>query len=340
MKVKLTQAEEKEIVLKAEEKVNLMDGAEIAKEAKMIRNTFIFFGVAAFIAGCIIGLINIFSNNEIPGGIGVIVIGLVIALGLVGSTFQKDDALVLNSIKLELRRSLLKEKKEQLEGKEVAFGTFSKSEIESGFAISKTVALKTQQALSNKQSLGSVCKILIDDSNRRVIFQKGESYTKAYNFSDIIKYEIYENNKNVVEGNTGTALIGGLFFGEVGAIIGASGEREIQGRASILKLIIYLNDLNCTQIEYSYLDTEIPKNNPDYLDMIKNLQEISGYLEYIMNNVAATESKSANTDTNTSRTTTKEASKKEQLEELKTLLSDGLISEEDFEKKKNQILGL
>ena len=106
-----------------------MDEAEIAKEAKIIRNTFIFFGVAAFIAGCIIGLINIFNNNEIPGGIGVIVIGLVIALGLVGSTFQKDDALVLNSIKLELRRSLLKEKKERLEGKEVAFGTFSKSEI-------------------------------------------------------------------------------------------------------------------------------------------------------------------------------------------------------------------
>lgn len=285
MKVKLTQAEEKEIVLKAEEKFNLMDWAEIAKEAKMIRNTFIFFGVAAFIAGCIIGLINIFSNNEIPGAIGVIVIGSLIAFALIGSTFQKDDILVLNSIKAKLRNDLIKEKKEQPDGVTTISGPFFNSEIESGFSVSKMIALKTQKAIANKQSLSSICKILIDDNHRQVIFQKGATYTKPYNFSDIIKYEIYENNKNVVEGKTGAAIIGGLFFGEIGAIVGASGEKKVNGCVSVLKLIVYINDINCAQIEYSYLDSDVLKSSEDYSIMINNLQEISGYMEYIMNNV-------------------------------------------------------
>ena len=42
--------------------------------------------------------------------------------------------------------------------------------------------------------------------------------------------------------------------------------------------------------------------------------------------------------TNTKQEETK--SKKEQLEELKSMLDEGLITQEDYDKKKNQILGL
>ena len=60
----------------------------------------------------------------------------------------------------------------------------------------------------------------------------------------------------------------------------------------------------------------------------------------MINNVFFIERTEENSDNTISPIPKKEFSKKEQLEELKELLSDGLITQEDFELKKKQILGL
>ena len=72
-----------------------------------------------------------------------------------------------------------------------------------------------------------------------------------------------------------------------------------------------------------------------YRDAVKNVQELCSLLEYIIN--AKTLEQSANSQ---SHEIAIEKSPKERLQELKEMLDDGLITQEDYEQKKKQILGL
>ena len=220
-------------------------------------------------------------------------------------------------------------------------GGFYKTDLEEGFSVSKIVKLGAVPLLPSQKDTQTVGKILIDDEHQKVVFEKNNYYTKAFKFSEIIKYDIYENDQTVVQGRAGSALVGGLFLGVTGAIVGASRKRGVNEQVNILKIIIYVNDLECPKIEFTYVGGEsLSRTSQKYIQTIKNLQEISGYLEYMINNVSFIESIDKINDNTISHIAQKEISKKEQLEELKVLLSDRLITEEDFEQKKKQILGL
>lgn len=179
-------------------------------------------------------------------------------------------------------------------------------------------------------------KLLVDSENKKFIFQnKDVVCIKPYNFSDILNYEVYENGKSQVQGRAGSALIGGAFFGLGGLIVGSSMSRNINEKCNELKLIIRINDLENPQIVIPYIRTQCDKSGWMYRDAVKNVQELCSLLEYIIN--SKTLEQSANTQ---SQINVKEKSPKEQLQELKEMLDDGLITQEDYEQKKKQIIGL
>lgn len=197
----------------------------------------------------------------------------------------------------------------------------------SGFIISKTI---------NITAVGwSSTKLLIDNENKKFIYQHGTSISKTYSFSDIINYEVYENGKSKVQGRAGSALIGGAFFGLGGAIVGASRSKNIDEKCTQLKLIIRLNDLGCPQIVITYVDNvNLEKSGWTYRNMKENLQSVCSVLEFMLNNKTSEQSETKLSENKV------EPTKKEQLQELKEMLDEGLITQEDFEIKKKQILGL
>ena len=142
---------------------------------------------------------------------------------------------------IRIKREIKKEEKELL--KKTNSGNFykalgfSNNDIEEGFFISKTISLGIPSLSFDKEIKEPVGKIFIDDNNKKVVFSKNSYYTKAFAFADILKYEIYENDKAVVQGRGGAALVGGLFFGATGAIIGSSGRRAVDETVNILKFI-------------------------------------------------------------------------------------------------------
>ena len=183
----------------------------------------------------------------------------------------------------------------------------------------------------------SAAKLLIDNQNKKFIYQKGKKYSKAYNFSDLINYEVYENGKSQVQGRAGSALIGGAFFGLGGAIVGGSRSRSINEKCNQLKLILRVNDFNCPEIVIIYVNNvDVDKNSSIYKNMKNNLQSVCSMLEYMLNEKTLEQSSSVKHTENNSI----QASNKEQLQELKEMLDDGLITQEDYEQKKKQILGL
>ena len=180
-------------------------------------------------------------------------------------------------------------------------------------------------------------KLLIDNQNKKFIYQEGKSYPKTYNFSDLINYEVYENGKSQLQGRAGSALIGGAFFGLGGLIVGSSMSRNINEKCNQLKLIIRLNDFNCPQIVITYIDNvDWDKNGWIYRNMKENLQAVCSMLEYMLNEKTLEQSAMIKQEEKGIET----KSNKEQLQELKEMLDDGLITQEDFEQKKKQILGL
>lgn len=178
-------------------------------------------------------------------------------------------------------------------------------------------------------------KILVDDVQKQFILEKEAEKTKAYSFSDIINYEIYENGKSKVQGRAGSALIGGAFFGIGGLIIGSSMSRSIDEECTQLKLIIRINDPIEPQIAIDYVVGTVNKSGNTYRKYIENLQSLCSHLEYMINSKTLEQSATAQPQNATTQKTPKE-----QLQELKEMLDSGLITQEDYELKKKQILGL
>lgn len=201
--------------------------------------------------------------------------------------------------------------------------------IDNNFELSKKVNILVRGWSSKK--------LLIDNKNKKFIYQNGKTYSKTYKFSDIINYEVYENGKTQVQGRAGSALIGGAFFGLGGLIVGSSMSRNINEKCSQLKLIIRLNDFDCPQIVINYVNNAIlDKSDSLYINIKENLQSVCSMLEYMLNEKTLEQSSVVKQEEKTVSTKTN----KEQLQELKEMLDDGLITQEDFEKKKKQILGL
>ena len=200
---------------------------------------------------------------------------------------------------------------------------------DSSFVFSKSIDIKASGWLATK--------LLIDNQNKKFIYQRGKTYSKTYNFSDLMNYEVYENGKSQVKGRAGSALIGGAFFGLGGLIVGSSMSRNINEKCNQLKLIIRLKDFECPEIVITYVDNfDCDKNDSIYKDMKNNIQSVCSMLEYILNEKTLEQSSVVKqTEKNPIQT-----SNKEQLQKLKEMLDSGLITQEDYEQKKKQILGL
>ncbi len=182
---------------------------------------------------------------------------------------------------------------------------------------------------------GTPPKLLINSQSSQFRVQAFALCTKTYNFSDIISYEIYENKNSVVKGTAGKALVGGVFFGLGGAIVGSSMSRGVETNCNELKLMIRVNDITDPLIIVTYVENGLlNKESDEYKRMRSNLQEVCSYLEYMTNNTKEMQPQPA------IEQKTPILNKKEELEELKNLVNSGLISEEDYEKSKNKILGI
>jgi len=191
------------------------------------------------------------------------------------------------------------------------------------------------QSLKISASGWTTKRLLVDNNNKRFAIQKGNKYTKIYKFSELINYEVYENGTSKVKGTAGKALIGGAFFGLGGLIVGSSMGRDIAERCNQLKLIIRVNDITCPQIVITYVDNvDWDKKGYTYRAMKENLQSICSTLEFILN------AKSIEDNVVKTETDNDIKSNKEQLQELKEMLEEGLITQEEYEQKKKQILGL
>ena len=156
---------------------------------------------------------------------------------------------------------------------------------------------------------------------------------EIHHYTDIIKYELLETGNQVSKGGVGRAIIGGALFGDVGAIVGGTTGHKNKSTCNSMKIKITIKDMQNPYLYINLLTIEARGDSPVYGHAMKRAQEILSILEIISHQ----ESHRIQEEEQVEPTPVSGAN---EIRAYKELLDEGIISQEEFEAKKKQILGL
>ncbi|MEH7236791.1 SHOCT domain-containing protein [Bacillus sp. JJ1562] len=152
----------------------------------------------------------------------------------------------------------------------------------------------------------------------------------VYNYSDIIDFELLEDGESVASGGLGRALVGGALFGGAGAIVGGvTGKKRTKGVCTSLKIKVTVNDMNNPAVYITFLSTKTKKDGFIYKSIFNHAQECLSTFQLICDR--------QKNETNNSSTSTSSADK---IRKFKELLDEGIITQEEFDIKKKELLGI
>lgn len=148
-------------------------------------------------------------------------------------------------------------------------------------------------------------------------------------FKDIIGVEIKSDEVTVTKAGLGMPLAGGLLFGGAGAITGSILGKKTTSNNSKISLLLQLNNFENSIIEIPITkkdDPQIVRNNN-----ISQLDKLGVWLKLILQENEQTQGQAENNST---------GSNLDELEKLASLKDKGIITEEEFNLKKKQLLGI
>ena len=186
---------------------------------------------------------------------------------------------------------------------------------------------KNQELYKNFQATDTVGKLFFVDKNKRLFHVPAPAvsiYNKTpivYSFDDIVDYEL------VIDGvSIGRALVGGAVFGGVGAVIGGTtGKKSQKEMIKKMYIRITLNHTYDTYTEISLISADTKKGSFLYNTMTDCANKILALLDSITAESSAPASSGSAAD---------------EILKYKQLLDCGAITEEEFNKKKSELLNL
>jgi hypothetical protein len=172
----------------------------------------------------------------------------------------------------------------------------------------------------------------IDGNKKQWLMPVGKNkIPKVYNYNDIVDFELLEDGATITKGGgLGKAIAGGILFGGVGAIVGGvTAKRKNKAVCNSLKIKITIRNTKNPVVYMNFIDSETKKNGFIYKMVNESAQECLSVLQLICD--------SQKSEQNNGATTTSNA---DEIMKYKNLLDAGAITQEEFEAKKRQLLGL
>ncbi len=161
----------------------------------------------------------------------------------------------------------------------------------------------------------------------------GPEIPTLYRYEDIVSCELIQDDGNAVsKGGLGGAVVGGALFGGVGAVVGSTASKK--------KIITRVKDIHVTvTLNHPYHSSlmifampygqTVSTESPMYTAYINTGRELVAFFETMM-----AKSKPS------SNATIQGHSDADEIRKFKALLDEGIITQEQFEMKKKQILGV
>ena len=194
---------------------------------------------------------------------------------------------------------------------------------ENHFVVSKEVEVNYFE--NNK---GKMQRFFVDDASKR--FAIAGNDVQIYNFSDILDFELNEDGNSIMRGKGMATALGAATLGLPGALMGAAGKRESVGTCTSLLVRISLNNLKTPQVVIPLINGTEIKKDTYYQSYFETAKELMSTLAYIANQNDANEIKDSSVSS---------ASGADEILKFKNLLDSGIITQEEFDAKKQQILG-
>lgn len=172
--------------------------------------------------------------------------------------------------------------------------------------------------------------IEIDENNKLIKFPKF-STKLIFSYNDIIDFELLQNGKTITSGGVGSAVVGGALFGGVGAIVGSNiGKKKIQQEISEYRIKVILNSEFFSWAYINFLPAgKVKSDSLIFKQYSSDANEILSLLTTIKN---------SNETHNTTASATQ--SIPDEILKYKELMDNGIITPEEFEAKKKQLLNL
>ena len=177
--------------------------------------------------------------------------------------------------------------------------------------------------------------LVIDSTNRAMyvrlpLFQR----TEEIPMDSVVGYSYIEDEKEYGVGHVlGGAAIGGLIFGGAGAVIGSVIGSNPKRKISYIGLDVTYELSGHSELFKIklYKGKPIKVSSFEYNDCMEKAKAIMGELDMLIqkNPMAETDGKDGSV-----------ASAADEIRKFKGLLDDGIISQEEFEAKKKELLGL
>lgn len=209
----------------------------------------------------------------------------------------------------------------------------------------KNMLKETLKSFDTKIPLANLRNIYINSNTREWYYHN--KYNRIMSFDNVIDVEIIEDESSKTITKTkgtdkrkvglGKGVVGGVLFGPVGAIIGGSQGKIKKNSTSISEEKNYCNELsilittNCPELSsivINLISTKTNKNSLTYRNAKNQINKITSLFKSFVNN-------------NKSNNITDEIpnqDKYDQLKKLKSLLEDGTITQNEFEKEKEKLL--
>lgn len=160
---------------------------------------------------------------------------------------------------------------------------------------------------------------------------KPSNYTR-FDYSQIVDYEVLENGSTIAKGGLGRAAVGGILFGGAGAIVGAA-TRKQKNLCESLQVKVTVKGYRDPAFFIKLITTPTKTDGFVYKAVTETAQKLASKLELIVE-----ENKSGNAQQNASTASSPDPA--DQIRKFKALLDDGIISQEEFNQKKKQLLGI
>ncbi|VDG20666.1 hypothetical protein [Lactobacillus plantarum] [Lactiplantibacillus mudanjiangensis] len=166
-------------------------------------------------------------------------------------------------------------------------------------------------------------KIFIDQSLVNLLYK---TVYHVYDYNEFAGYQTTETPTTITKKHgVSRSIVGGLVAGTAGAVIGAATGGKSYDAVSKLSITLTFTDNHTSEVVFINQPTKT--DSLIYKSAQRELKDFCYMLENIQND-------------NQKDTTVTGSSNTNDLRELKQLLDDGILTEEEFTAKKKQILGI
>lgn len=178
-------------------------------------------------------------------------------------------------------------------------------------------------------------RIQIDEKNKLFVLLNGktEENPDVFRFDELVDYEFIEDGEIITRGGVGSAVVGGMLFGGVGAIVGANtGKKKGKTKINDMHIRISLNNEWISQKKIVFINAETSKNGMIYNLSKSSAEQTISLLDIII--------KQAETKAAIQSALPSTFSIPDEILKYKNLLDSGIITQDEFDAKKKQLLEL